>query len=80
MINPGDSGITMTVLRSKSTRHLRGLTLLGGLILMAIPLVLILSGAVFVVVLMGSGCLAGGVVWKKVTGKNIQQYKQRKGG
>jgi len=50
----------------KTIQQIKGLIILGGLIFLAIPFVLILSGTAFIVILIGLGILVAAVVWKKI--------------
>jgi hypothetical protein len=51
---------------SKTIQQIKGLMLLGGLAFLAIPLVLIVSGTAFIVILIGLGILVAAVVWQKI--------------
>ena len=51
---------------SKTIQQIKGLMLLGGLAFLAIPLVLIVSGTAFIVILIGLGILVAAVVWKNI--------------
>ncbi len=51
---------------SKTIQQIRGLLILGGLIFLAIPFALILSGTAFIVILIGLGILVAAVIWKKI--------------
>ncbi len=56
----------MIALTFKTIQQIRGLMILGGLTFLAIPFVLIVSGTVFIVILIGLGILVAAVVWKKI--------------
>jgi hypothetical protein len=70
----------MTGFRSKSIQQFKGFILLGALTFLAIPVVLVLSGVAFVVIVIGLGCLAVLVAWTKVMRISIQRCTQWGGG
>ncbi len=56
----------MAAFATKTIQQIRGLMILGGLTVLAIPFALIVSGTVFIVILIGLGILVAAVVWKKI--------------
>jgi len=56
----------MTLFATKTIQQIRGLIILGGLAVLAIPFALILSGTVFMAIFIGLGIFAAVVVRKRV--------------
>ncbi len=51
---------------SKTIQQIKRLMILGGLTFLAVPFVLIVSGAAFIVILIGLGILVAAVAWRRI--------------
>lgn len=71
----------MTLFVSKIIQRARlSLIILGGLAFLVIPLLLILSGATFLVMLIGLGCLIIDIARRKMLGIRIKLSNAKRGG
>jgi len=70
----------MTAFVTKTIQQIRGLIILGGFVLLAIPFALILSGTAFIVILIGIGLFVAGVTWKKILWIRIKLSILKRGG
>jgi len=69
----------MSAFVTKTIQQIRGLIILGGLAVLAIPFALVLSGTVFIVILIGLGFFVAAIAWKKILWIRIKLSKLKRG-